>query len=327
MILVISYPDEEHTVNVVQRLTEQGHEVTLVNLGDFPAQKGMAFRWGSGDTPAYYVDDPDGPIDLQRATVGWWRRVTPFTVDQSVNSHMHPFVVSETSQAINGILDALPCRWVNPRGADTAAHHKPYQWAIAHQVGLKLPRTLVTNLPDEARSFIDAVGVSKTVFKAFLASFEDWRETRLIEREDVDRLDLVRFAPVIFQEYINGVDLRITVIGDQVFAAEIDARKTSYPVDMRMVVGESVVRAVELPPKLKQQLLALQRRLGLDYGAIDMRRTDAGDYYFLEVNPAGQWLFAEQHTGLPITQAMADYLAAFDQPAVSNQRAYEFAYR
>lgn len=312
---------------MVQRLTEQGHDVTLVDLADFPARKSMTFTWAVDDEPAYYVDGVDGPIDLRQATVGWWRRVTPFTVDDAVSAAMRPFVVSETSQAINGMLDALPCRWVNPRAADDAAHHKPYQWAVAHQVGLKMPRTLVTNQPDEARSFINNVGVGKTVFKAFLASFEDWRETRLIEQEDVDRLELVRFAPVIFQEYIKGVDLRITVIGDQLFAAEIDARKTSYPVDMRMVVGESIVRAVELPTKLKQQLLALQRRLGLDYGAIDMRRTDAGEYFFLEVNPAGQWLFAEQHTGLPITQAMADYLAAFDRVTVPNQHAYEFAYR
>lgn len=327
MILVISYPDEEHTGAVVQRLTEQGHEVTLVDLADFPARKSMTFTWSVNGEPAYYVDGTDGPIDLRQATVGWWRRVTPFTVDDAVSAAMRPFVVSETGQAINGILDALPCRWVNPRAADDAAHHKPYQWAVAQQVGLKMPRTLVTNQPEEARSFINTVGVGKTVFKAFLASFEDWRETRLIEQEDVDRLELVRFAPVIFQEYIKGVDLRITVIGDQLFAAEIDARKTSYPVDMRMVVGESVVRAVELPIKLKQQLLALQHQLGLDYGAIDMRRTDAGEYFFLEVNPAGQWLFAEQHTGLPITQAMADYLAAFDRVTVPNQRAYEPAYR
>jgi hypothetical protein len=45
-----------------------------------------------------------------------------------------------------------------------------------------------------------------------------------------------------------------------------------------------------------------------------MRRTPAGDYYFLEVNPAGQWAFVEERTQLPITKAMVDLLASLDHP-------------
>lgn len=312
MVLVISYPGEEHTADVVQRLEQQGCEVVLLNLGDFPANQHLTLRWALDAKPAYIVDGLHGSVDLSRANVGWWRRVAQFTTDPTVNPTMLPFALNETSQAVNGMLDALLCRWVNPRAADDVAHHKPYQWTVAQAIGLKLPRTIVTNQPDEARAFINSMGAGRTIFKAFLASLDAWRETRLVEREDIDRLDLVRLAPVIFQEYIEGVDLRITIIGKRIFAAEIDARQTSYPTDMRMVIGESIVKPVELPPKLCKLLLTLQHRLGLDYGAIDMRRTATGEYVFFEVNPAGQWLFVEQYTGLPISQAMADYLAGFD---------------
>ena len=44
------------------------------------------------------------------------------------------------------------------------------------------------------------------------------------------------------------------------------------------------------------------------YGAIDLKQDEHGDYYFLEVNPAGQWQFVESRAGLPITQAHADAL-------------------
>jgi hypothetical protein len=37
--------------------------------------------------------------------------------------------------------------------------------------------------------------------------------------------------------------------------------------------------------------------MGLIYGAIDMRLTPDGRYVFLEINPAGQWLFVEHRTG------------------------------
>ena len=81
---------------------------------------------------------------------------------------------------------------------------------------------------------------------------------------------------------------------------------------MRMVIGEASVRPIELPQPVLESLLALMRRLGLDYGAIDLRRTDDGAFFFLEVNPAGQWMFVEQRTGPPISQAVAGLLARLE---------------
>lgn len=325
MILVVSYPGEEHTAEVVARLARAGREVVEIDLADFPDRAGLALNWPPTllQAPSYRVQLPNQPngVDLGRAGVGWWRRVRPFTISSSITDpSFRAFAESETSQAIGGLLDALPCRaWVNPRQADEAAHRKPLQWAVALQVGLTLPRTLVTTQPEAARAFIQDVGVGKTIFKAFLASIESWRETRTVERDDLDRLELVRHAPVIFQEYIEGVDLRITVVGDQVFAAEIDARASRYPYDMRMAIGDAPVRAVTLPSHVQTMILELQRRLGLVYGAIDMRRTDQGNYVFFEVNPAGQWLFVEQRAELPISQAVADLLARLDQDQEQEQ--------
>jgi len=251
--------------------------------------------------------------------------VRPFTIDDALAvPSLRAFAESETSQAVGGMLDALHCAWVNPRRADEAAHQKPYQWQVARDVGLSVPRTLVTSEPEAARRFISEVGLGKTVFKAFLASLEAWRETRLIEQADLDRLDLVRYAPVIFQEYVEGVDLRVTIVGDRMFAAEIDARATSYPVDMRMVISEAEVKPTTLPDHVQGALLALQSRLGLKYGAIDMRRTAEGDCVFLEVNPAGQWLFVERLTGLPISQAVAasSAIPGFFEPYAIDGRDY-----
>lgn len=316
MILVVSYPDEDHTLDVVGRLERAGREVVQIDLSDYPARAGLALCWSDQEAPTYLTVRNGRAVDLRHANVAWWRRVRPFEPDSAVVSpSLRTFALSETGQAVEGMLDALPCAWVNPRAADEAAHRKPYQWEIARQVGLRLPRTLVTNQPQEACAFIERVGVGRTVFKAFVASIEAWRETRLVEAADLERIEQVRYAPVIFQEYVEGVDLRITAVGDQLFPCEIDARKTSYPFDMRMVVGESVVRPAELPPSLHDALLALQRRLGLYYGAIDMRRTPDGEYVFLEVNPAGQWLFVERLTGMPIGQAVADLLARLEDHA------------
>jgi glutathione synthase/RimK-type ligase-like ATP-grasp enzyme len=311
VILAISYPGEEHTEAVTRCLEADGRDVRQLNIGDFPANAGLDLNWGDGGDPRYIVENAGAPLNLAEVGVVWWRRVRPFTVDEAVTDpSRRAFAESETTQAVNGLLSTLTCSWVNPRAEDDAAHNKPWQWHVASQIGLHMPRTVVTNQPAKAREFIEAMRPTNVVFKAFLASLEAWRETRLVETEDLERLELVKYAPVIFQEYIAGVDLRITIIGRQIFAAEIDARGTSYPVDMRMALGESLIRPVTLPDKVQKALLKLQDRLGLRYGAIDMKRTDEGDYYFLEVNPAGQWLFVEDRTGMQISQAMAGYLAS-----------------
>jgi len=49
-------------------------------------------------------------------------------------------------------------------------------------------------------------------------------------------------------------------------------------------------RQHDLPVRVQEKLLQLMRALGLEYGAIDMRRTPDGEYVFFEVNPAGQFL-------------------------------------
>jgi glutathione synthase/RimK-type ligase-like ATP-grasp enzyme len=65
-----------------------------------------------------------------------------------------------------------------------------------------------------------------------------------------------------------------------------------------------------LPDDVTEMLHALMRQLGLVYGAIDLRLTADGRYIFLEINPAGQFLYVEQQTGQPITAALAARLAA-----------------
>ena len=51
------------------------------------------------------------------------------------------------------------------------------------------------------------------------------------------------------------------------------------------------------------------RRLGLAYGAIDLRVTSEGEYVFLEVNPSGQYLFVELLTQMKLSEYMAEFLA------------------
>jgi hypothetical protein len=47
---------------------------------------------------------------------------------------------------------------------------------------------------------------------------------------------------------------------------------------------------------------------GLVYGTIDLIVTPDNRYVFLELNSAGEYSWIEELTGLPISEAIADYL-------------------
>jgi glutathione synthase/RimK-type ligase-like ATP-grasp enzyme len=94
-----------------------------------------------------------------------------------------------------------------------------------------------------------------------------------------------------------------------VFAAAIYSQDTDYPIDFRMSLGQARTEPTDLPPTIADRLLALMERLGLVYGAIDLRRTPEGEHVFLEINTAGEFMFIEERTDQPIARAVADWLA------------------
>jgi D-alanine-D-alanine ligase-like ATP-grasp enzyme len=59
--------------------------------------------------------------------------------------------------------------------------------------------------------------------------------------------------------------------------------------------------------------MELMRIFGLQYGAVDFRVTPEGEHVFLEVNPAGEFLFISRRTGQPIAEAVAAALEREDR--------------
>jgi glutathione synthase/RimK-type ligase-like ATP-grasp enzyme len=310
VILVVSHPGDPHATHVIGALRAGGHEVLLLDLSAFPARAALTIDYADARRPALEYRPADGPpVDLGKVHAVWWRRPQLADVSEVLDFDTRMFTANEWNEAINGLWQLLDVPWCNPPGLDEIAGRKAWQLRVASEVGLAVPRTLITSDPEAARTFITSRREGRTIFKTFSATHQVWRETRLVRDAEMQLLDAVRVAPVIFQEYIEAeADLRVTVVGDRIFPAAIDARATDYPVDFRMSLGQASTEATDLPADVVTRLRALMDRLGLVYGAIDLRRTPAGEHVFLEVNTAGEFLFIEQRTGQPITQALVDWL-------------------
>ncbi len=315
MILVVSADSDAHARALMSRLDARGGSYRLLDLSQFPIRSSVTIDCGpgGGERSTRWRGD-FGSLDFAECRVIWWRRPQPFALDPGISDpESRGFAMVEALSAFSGLWLTLDAVWINHPTRDEEAARKVYQLQVAQDVGLRIPRTRITNDIDDARSFIAERGPDQTIYKAFAGTERAWRETRLLRPGELDLIANVRFTPVIFQEYIPaGVDLRITVVGDRLFPAAIHLRGSEYEVDFRMVMASARIEEVTLPPAVSASLSTLMQRLGLVYGAIDMRQTPEGEYVFLEINPAGQWLFVEERTHQPITEALADLMLARD---------------
>jgi glutathione synthase/RimK-type ligase-like ATP-grasp enzyme len=318
MVIVVSHAGDSHTNVVMQRMAQRGLRAELLDIAHFPQLSSVSFRRRTGAPSEHAIQSLEGRrLCLEDADVVWWRRPQTFQFSPGLgDSGVQAFAHGEFQEAFAGLWLSLDLFWINHPCRDQEAGRKAFQLRLGADLGFEIPDTLITSNPQDALRFVERYGPERTIYKSFSATAQHWRETRVLKPEELALLDNVRFAPVIFQEYIPAeVDLRITVVGDRIFPAAIYSQQTAYRYDFRMDMLTAKVEAAVLPTDIEQKLLELMRRLGLVYGAIDMRRTPDGRHVFLEINPAGQWLFVEERTRQPITEAMISLMASHCRPS------------
>ncbi len=313
MILAITHAGDDHAPLVLAALARLDAKVTVLDLADLPRAGRLALAYGGAGQWAEVRLDGRPPIRAEEVTAVWWRRPRPFAAAAGLRPDDATFSARQAGEALMGLLASLGAagiRLVNDPWRDEVASLKTHQLAAAERVGLAVPPTLVTSDPDAARAFLASCGPDGAVHKPLRPAEGDDRPTRRVGPADLARLHALRLAPVILQGYVPGVDVRVTAVGDALFAAEIDARATRSPEDFRPVLAECRVAPCTLPERDAAALRALLRELGLSYAAIDLRRREDGSLAFLEINPGGQWFFVEQRTNQPITAALASLLAS-----------------
>lgn len=306
-ILIVASEDDLHA-QVVGHLLAEHFGVTVVHL-DFAAitPSGMFSLTIQPDGCA--VRSSVGAIAARIDDVSsvWWRRPTRLTPSEAVTDlAVRGFCEREFQSLVWGAFEGLG-RVINRPSAEIVAARKPYQLRVAQEAGLSVPRTIVTNDPEEMRAFWHQVGGS-CIYKALTAPAWKMIETRQFTQADFAALDGLRHAPAIFQELIIAArHIRVTMFGKETFAAAIDNEPGGH-VDHRLRTGADMYRC-ELPKETSAQLDGLRVALGLDYACVDLVEARDGTYWFLEINPSGQFLYVEMDTGMPLAMSMARLLA------------------
>ncbi|MCC6169854.1 MAG: hypothetical protein IT329_21735 [Caldilineaceae bacterium] len=120
----------------------------------------------------------------------------------------------------------------------------------------------------------------------------------------------ISLSPTQLQEYVEkAFELRIIVIHEKVYAVKIDSQAhEETKIDWRLYTELNPHSIFDLPQHIERFCIDFVKEQGLLYGAMDFIVTPKGDYYFLENNPFGQYLWLELETNLPLTEEICNLL-------------------
>jgi len=294
---------------VVRELTVRGVDVFRCDAADFPQRLTLTATYSSDPAGALRLGERSVPLDAVQAV--YYRRPSAFDLPDGLSPTERWWAEGEARMGVGGVLTSLPCMWLSDPLAMARAEYKPLQLATAAAVGLRVPRTMVTNDPVAARGFVASVP-DGAVYKPLCGGIgvENGRAMALYTAPvEVDQIDdsVATTAHLFQQRLAKAYEARVTVVGDQVFVGRIDTSSPAGRQDWRADYAGIRFSSIEPPAAVSSAAVALVRRLGLAFGALDFIIGDDGRWWFLEVNPNGQWAFVPDLRE-PITAAIADLL-------------------
>lgn len=236
----------------------------------------------------------------------------PLYNDESLSEGEKSFLQTEIYYTLEGVYRLLSNKhWFNNVFAIRNAENKIYQLQLAKEVGLSIPATLISNHYDSMEQFMEkGKHIIKPVHNARIKDEElpqivyTSEITQAIKKEEAE-YNINYLQDKIEKRY----DVRATFVEEKCFAVTIDSQELEETrVDWRK--GEHILQhtPIELPQEIRLKCIQLMKRLDLHYGAIDFILDKQGNYFFLEINPNGQWAWIEHLTGLPISKEIVKCL-------------------
>lgn len=303
--------------DVAAALAKRGVRSVVVCTDQIPRTTLLTLR---DDGTVVVKRDGEDALVIDDLACVWYRRMqvdpalppdTPRDVGRVVAAELRAFLY--------GVLAASRVPVFAPKWVLDHANHRPRQLSLAHAAGLDVPRSLTTTDLGEAKAFVESLGgraITKLYSSVPVSRTETSAEVMMTTPIDLAVLDELapeelHLCPATFQEHLDKVaEYRVTIVGPSLFVARVDASGTAGETDWRRANLElfQTWAPSSLPEPVCAALLRLMDRLQLDYGAADIVETTTGRFVFLEVNPAGEYLWLAPLWDDAVPAALADLL-------------------
>ena len=292
-ILIISKDIDVHADAVRWGLTQLGFETLLWDWEHFPNLNAGIFSINSTSVQNIELIIQGEKVRAPFDVIWVRRKINPKAMPDCHEDDIK-IVEKESLSYLENILPFLGHErtlWINDVEADRIAANKVRQLLIAKEAGFRIPETLIGNTYEQIKDFF--IKHNKAiVFKAF--SSANWvisdkvfkvQRTSLLNEEHILNDYAIRACPGIYQALIEKkYELRVTVIGDELFAAALDSQKYGPTVDWRydINIDENTLKSVVLPKDIAEKCFTFCRQTGLQFAAFDFVVDKNDDFVFLE---------------------------------------------
>ena len=183
------------------------------------------------------------------------------------------------------------------------AENKIFQLIYAKSHSILMPKSFIGNNAHwkciNDQRIIKPISVGKIETSSGIAIIQ----TNLMHEND--SYDSPELTPVYIQEYIKkSFEVRITVVDDDFFAVKI---VSDNMIDWR-AGNNNQYEIIDIPIEIKKCIKMMMKDFQLRFGAIDYIVDVDGKWYFLEINPNGQWQWLECILGLSISDSIMNML-------------------
>lgn len=322
MILILSTPRDNDTQIVVDWLVHK--------KADF-------FRLNDEDIMSGEVTLEMNPNDLQSASIKWKDRVYKL-IDFDVvwlrkfgffKSYEDTFgKKSDLTQYIYGefsVIRSLIIRLLNDKKWLYKRTNMPTKLEVLAEAavcGLHTPATRIISTKKALTTFFeqnDKRIISKSVGDGKHINYDN--KNYPFYTQIIASLDGVTesFSPSLFQQYIDKkYELRVFYLDGSFYSMAIFSQNNERTkIDFRNYDFDHPNRLsrYQLTRTVEEKLHTLMQNLGLNTGSIDLIRATDDNYYFLEVNPAGQFGMTGHPCNYNLHEKIAEYLVNKDTAA------------
>lgn len=304
-ITIFTREHDLHAYAVRHALISRGIGCSIIETDGLAVLGGMSWSPAGEISKATINDIDNNQVFLEDTRLLWWRRLTgkPRFPESLIDEDARDLVANDCRATLLGLaITQFKGLWISHPEATRVAENKLVQLTVAQKVGLRIPRTLISQDPITVRKFcaqLDFQVVVKTVAGTHKTPVMAGRITQEMLTDEA-----ISLCPAIYQEMIQGINhLRVCCFGNQVHTAllKTDQLDWRYPLNVS-------AEPFELDENLKAKLFNILTDLNLEMGVMDMKLTPEGEPVWLEVNPQGQFLFLEGLCGMPLTNIFTEFL-------------------
>lgn len=299
-IIVLAQENDNHTAPIKWALEKGGYQVACWGGLSYTEEQQVSLLQDEQSKMVL------GPYAVEPGDAVWIRRPDQPVCNPKVSDADRKFAELEYRSFYHCIaytLELLPVWVINKYSASRFINNKSVQLHLARACGLKVPKALMSNSPRGVKDFFDH-NPNRAICKAFTPHV--WQreavggvavtETFELTRDQLPEDEILTYAPGIYQDMVvKQFDIRMVLMGHRLYSYALHNPQKALDWRQDAGMGKIEVEIVPTPPEVEKGVLEFARRAGICFGSIDFAVDADGQWWFLEINEQGQFLWLDQY--------------------------------